>query len=94
MCISVTKVGQGHPKLLLVQRLYGPTRPTPPNMKFMCNEPTLYRPLKCGRHFVQLPKLRVTLYPYISERVSHTKKVTWVQTCLAFDYKVQCSDSM
>ena len=51
MYVSVTKVGQGHPRLLLVQRLYRATKP--PNMKSICNEPT--------------PKLGTTLRPYMSE---------------------------
>jgi len=52
MCVKVTKVNQGHPKLLLVQRLHRPTKLR--NMKSMSTS----RRCSGSRHIAKLPKVR------------------------------------
>jgi len=63
VCINVTKVGRGHPKLLMVQRLHWSYQP----MKYeMCMTLRAYV-LKTVSHMKKVPGTRKHPWPFCSK---------------------------
>ena len=81
MYVSVIKVGL---KLLLVKA--SSVAPINlPKKKYISNKPMLYQAISATemwQYVGKFPKLGVTLDPYISKMVSHTKKPLRVQTTI------------